>query len=125
MTTVIIQSQNMVKLRIDGEGGVRVNEVEQFLSDLNNAYVGLMTFERTILRAQEDANKETRSLRIGSVTWHRYLEIALREYTESIVFPSPALVLSSVQLGSPGFWEVLGALNPLETLRKYLQDRHE
>ncbi len=26
---------------------------------------------------------------------------------------------------SPGFWEFAGSLNPLETLRKYLSDRHE
>uniref|UniRef100_UPI001CA36C62 hypothetical protein n=1 Tax=Vibrio cholerae TaxID=666 RepID=UPI001CA36C62 len=26
---------------------------------------------------------------------------------------------------SPGFWEFLGKLNPLEVLRQYLNDRHE
>ncbi|HEY6551228.1 MAG TPA: hypothetical protein VIY71_08535 [Solirubrobacterales bacterium] len=28
-------------------------------------------------------------------------------------------------LQSPGFWEFVGALNPLEVLRKYLNDHHE
>jgi hypothetical protein len=42
------------------------------------------------------------------------------------LFPrSEQLVLSAVSLGSPGFWEFLGALTPLEVLRKYLNDRHE
>jgi hypothetical protein len=35
------------------------------------------------------------------------------------------LILKSVELHSPGNWEFLGKLNPLETIRQYLQDRHE
>jgi hypothetical protein len=38
---------------------------------------------------------------------------------------SERLILSSVKLASPGFWEVLGTLNPLEVTRQYLNDRHE
>jgi hypothetical protein len=30
-----------------------------------------------------------------------------------------------VTLSSPGFWEFLGKLNPLEVIRQYLTDRHE
>jgi hypothetical protein len=30
-----------------------------------------------------------------------------------------------VQLTSPGFWDFLGKLMPLETIRQYLNDRHE
>jgi len=37
----------------------------------------------------------------------------------------PVIRIAAVQLGSPGFWEFLGALNPLETIRKYLVDRNE
>jgi hypothetical protein len=35
------------------------------------------------------------------------------------------LILCAVSLGSPGFWEFLGTLNPLEVIRHYLSDRHE
>ncbi|MBK8850163.1 MAG: tetratricopeptide repeat protein [Saprospiraceae bacterium] len=35
------------------------------------------------------------------------------------------LYLNSVQISSPGFWEFLGSLNPLEQVREYLKDRHE
>lgn len=42
------------------------------------------------------------------------------------VFPyDTPLRISAVQLQSPGFWEFLGSLNPLETIRRYLKDRHE
>lgn len=35
------------------------------------------------------------------------------------------LYLNSAQISSPGFWEFLGSLNPLEQVREYLKDRHE
>jgi hypothetical protein len=35
------------------------------------------------------------------------------------------LVIGSIRLSSPGFLEFLGSLNPLECIRRYLQDRHE
>lgn len=39
--------------------------------------------------------------------------------------PDDKLRLMSVVIQSPGIWEFLGSLNPLETLRKYVNDRHE
>jgi hypothetical protein len=35
------------------------------------------------------------------------------------------LQLSAVVIRSPGFWECLGAISPLESIRKYLSERHE
>lgn len=35
------------------------------------------------------------------------------------------IILQRVQLSSPGFWEFLGALNPLDQIRRYLNDRHQ
>jgi len=43
----------------------------------------------------------------------------------SFLLPEDELQFKSIQFESPGFWEVLGSLNPLDQLRKYLQDRHE
>jgi len=45
--------------------------------------------------------------------------------TDTPFEPELPLVVSRVVLRSPGFWEFLGALNPLEVTRKYLNDRHE
>jgi hypothetical protein len=42
-----------------------------------------------------------------------------------VVLPEDRLRVHAVSVQSPGFWEFLGALNPLETIRKYLSDRHE
>jgi hypothetical protein len=47
------------------------------------------------------------------------------EEVGSFVPRTEQLILSAVSLTSPGFWEFLGTLNPLDVLRKYLNDRHE
>lgn len=47
------------------------------------------------------------------------------EAIASGVLPGDRLVMHAVSLRSPGFWEFLGKLNPLEVLRQYLNDRHE
>lgn len=41
------------------------------------------------------------------------------------MLPQYRLELSRVSIKSPGFWEFLGALNPLQQLREFLKDRHE
>jgi len=34
-------------------------------------------------------------------------------------------VSNAVEINSPGFWEFLGSVSPLEIMRNYLNDRHE
>jgi hypothetical protein len=44
---------------------------------------------------------------------------------DKIILPSDRLIISKVNIQSPGFWEVLGSLNPLQQIREYIKDRHE
>jgi hypothetical protein len=44
---------------------------------------------------------------------------------EKLVLPQDRLLLTAVSIQSPGFWAFLGALVPLETIRKWVADRHE
>lgn len=53
------------------------------------------------------------------------LELQSKIDIEKIVLPSDRLIISKVNIQSPGFWEVLGSLNPLQQIREYLKDRHE
>ena len=39
--------------------------------------------------------------------------------------PKDLLEIASISIHSPGFWEVLGGLNPLQQIREYLNDRHK
>jgi len=53
------------------------------------------------------------------------LELQSKIDIEKIVLPSDRLVISKVNIQSPGFWEFLGGLNPLQQIREYIKDRHE
>jgi hypothetical protein len=47
------------------------------------------------------------------------------EIRRRLLLAEDHLLISRIEISSPGFWEFLGALNPLEQFRKYLNDRHE
>src|SRR5690606_11924323 len=53
------------------------------------------------------------------------LELQTKLDFEKIILPSDALVINRVNIQSPGFWEFLGSLNPLQQIREFLKDRHE
>jgi hypothetical protein len=53
------------------------------------------------------------------------LEIQTKIDIDKIVLPSDRLYISKVNIQSPGFWEVLGSLNPLQHIREGLKDYHE
>jgi hypothetical protein len=104
-------------LHIEGEGGLPVSEVRQFLSVIEHAYNSLLIFEA--------ATEPASTSRTGGVPiWTPESKFSLEQST-TLVLPSDRLVLQRVELASPGFWEFMGALNPMEVMRKYLQDRHE
>lgn len=43
----------------------------------------------------------------------------------SILLPEDVLQIDAIRFSSEGFWSFLGSLNPLETIRKWVQDHHE
>lgn len=53
------------------------------------------------------------------------LELKNNIIFDEIILPHNRLQLTRVNVQSPGFWEFLGSLNPLQQLREYLKDRHE
>lgn len=53
------------------------------------------------------------------------LELQSKLEIKKIVLPSDSLIINKVNIQSPGFWEFLGSLNPLQQIREYLNDRHE
>lgn len=43
----------------------------------------------------------------------------------TLVIAGDELQIKRINIASPGFWEFLGAANPLHQIREYLKDRHE
>jgi hypothetical protein len=112
------------KIIITAERGGTITEVTQFLSDLENAYLALYAFDqrwppRRIWR------------RFPHEIWlelgYPFFPLGHLGYGPLVadaVPPSARLVLERVRIESPGFWEFLGLLNPLQQIREYLNDRH-
>ena len=115
-----------VQLRIHGHGNVEFMYTIEYLTDLERAYNSIFLFESIV----EDSDRPPRYLERWSFAdpldsrWSS-LRSGPSEDVASDVPYSDRLVLAAVRLNSPGFWEFLGALNPLEVIRKYLNDRHE
>jgi hypothetical protein len=110
----------MEALRVTSERLGEVGEIVRYLRDLEGAYNHLFAFDLVVKEAQE---------RYGEDSWRprRATSRTLRQIRrpDLVVLPEDRLRVHAVSVQSPGFWEFLGALNPLETIRKYLSDRHE
>ncbi|AXV74049.1 hypothetical protein CJO75_12655 [Ralstonia solanacearum] len=113
------------QLRIHGFGDVEVRFTTEFLVDLEKAYDSIFLFESLM----DDIGRFPRYLDVypADRAWwlrHRLGNAHLAEVATEVPL-ADRLVLSGVRLNSPGFWHFLGALNPLEVIRNYLNDRHE
>jgi hypothetical protein len=47
------------------------------------------------------------------------------DWSSDEITPDYRLELKEVSIQSPGFWEFVGGLNPLQQIREFLKDRHE
>jgi len=104
-------------LRIRALRGGAVAEVATFLADLENAYNALYWFDAALIALRRGIH-----LRDVYLLGH---PIFPSGFTGEQILPERRLQLNRVVIQSPGFWEVLGTLNPLLQIREYLKDRHE
>jgi hypothetical protein len=124
------------RLRIYGHGGVEVELAADYLTDLKRAHDSILFFEASIDGMRRIARdfpfplypfgpdfrrlSGSRRTGLGGQSWPPTAqEIAL------FVPRAEQLILAAVSIHSPGYWDLIGALNPLEVSRKYLNDRHE
>jgi hypothetical protein len=117
------------QLRIASQGGWPVGDTIEFLDAFKSAYQGILVFEMVLesYTAQSEAWRRYAPFPppfYSNLQWATaFLHISDEELSR-LIRPRDQLVLRHVELSSPGFWEFLGALNPLDVLRKYLDDRH-
>jgi hypothetical protein len=122
-------------LRIHGEGRFEVESVRQYLLDLEFAYNSIYLFELTVTRAERFARRYPPEIVWAYEIPFGFAGISRGRFSRDWP-PSHSVVASTVpirdrltvnriQISSPGFWEFLGNLNPLEVIRKFINDRHE
>jgi hypothetical protein len=111
----------MPTLRVMADRLGPVQEVADYLRAMENAYNHLCAFALIIddakARYEEPGYRWSRTKKVRS--------IRSITHADTVVLPEDRLTLLSVRVESPGFWDFVGKLNPLEVLRQYLSDRHE
>lgn len=122
-TLPITEQRQGNALRIDGEGGFPVESIANFLLSLEYAYNSAYVFDSILDQAHELLETGT-PLPARNLLWMQWWP-PTPEKVAAMVPESDRLILTSVELHSPGMWDFLGKLNPLETLRLYLNDRNE
>ena len=106
-------------LRILTERAGTVAEVSQFLVDLEAAYLALYDLDRVCSH-----DWPRRAMVIG-FPYPVFGGPGIGTLTPDTVLPEHRLVIKSVRIESPGFWEFVASLNPLQQIREYLNDRHK
>lgn len=96
-------------LKVYAERAGTIGETTALLSDLETAYVSLFQLEAALRLRQKGTVAEF----VETGTPH-----------PASLLPEYRLVISRVRIESPGFWEFIGSLNPLQQIREYLNDRH-
>ena len=118
----------LTTLRLHGHGRVEVELIVNFLEDLRYAYASLFVFF-DILPEREPGSYLAETflfLRRFAPEPDRLMDRQMGVKELELYIPSSErLIMKAVRLSSPGVWEFLGALNPLEVIRKSLNDLHE
>ncbi len=118
------QTQGYV-LRIHGNGEVFVEDVYKYLKDLEYAYNCAYVLDSITGQAEELARQyEKPPIPLRNLLWTNWWPPDA-EKVARLVPDKDRLKLRGVKLNSPGFWDFMGKLNPLEVLRQYLNDRHK
>ncbi len=102
----------------------KVEEIRRFLTDLEDTYNNLLAFDLLILDIENSKRRKF------PFHWKERFYYRETPYSEILNFgdsilPQDQLIISRINVNSPGFWEFIGSLNPLQQIREYLKDRHE
>lgn len=117
--------EERARLRVGSYGHRPVFQVQVFLRAIEDSHDGLLTFLNLLDRGADfhgSAPLDPRqALRLLQKSPHE------RPFglVNQVVGPEEHLVVSAVAIASPGFWEFLGALNPLTFINDFLEGRHD
>ena len=112
-------------LRLHGNGEVLVEDVYKYLNALEYAYNCAYVLESITQQAEEIARQyETPPIPLRNLLWGNWWP-PTPEKVAGLVPSEDKLKLRGVELNSPGFWDFMGTLNPMEVVRQSVCDHHE
>ena len=104
-----------------------VHRITDFLNALEEAYNGLVIFDSLLEGYDSTDNEQLRRARLRDLRRFGQL-LTTRESLRraaTLINSKSRLRVEAVEIGSPDFLSFIGKLLPFESIRKYLQDRHE
>lgn len=130
---------DQLKLDVDSEAALILEQLRQpFQLSLSRKAVatfamsddwsvdGLQGFLRALSDLYRSLYAQDQWLADPNRSDHRYHSIAdVHEEIASSMRPDEVLLLKSISINSPGLIEVIGALNPLDTIRRILNDHRQ
>lgn len=108
-------------LKIYGHGEIVSSHAVEFLDAVTFCYNSLVALEHALAAYERHPRWRYFPDELYAPIQFPMLLEPVAKYVPS----GSALILQATTLSSPGFWEFLGRLNPLEQIRLYLNDRHE
>lgn len=111
-------------LHLPAEGGIEAILMRDLLAAMHDAHAGFIAFDRILADIDRSYREFRFPRRYLAAPGFWYPEWTPPGPTESVVFGNELLLVTRVELASPGFSEFLGSLNPLEVIRQSLNDRH-
>lgn len=118
-------------IKVKGLRGGAVDEISEFLTGVEGAYNALYHFDRKLARWDRRRRYWKRYIGPEELFYESHSEFpnfgdrATFDGEKEYILPTYRLELTRVSIQSPGYWEFLGSLNPLQQLREYLNDRHK
>lgn len=112
-------------LRITALRGGTIAEVTAFLTDLEAAYTRLYHFDTAWIRPWSSRRRHMLFEFLEMGIPFPFQDVRDDVLSPDSVLPVHRLIVNKVSIASPGFWEFLASLNPLQQIREYLNDRHK
>ena len=106
-----------IKILADRAGTVK--ELTNYLTDLENAYNSLHAFNRFLDYFHQESRSNRRMIHFiceFGIPLNSSLKL---DNSSDLIKPVDRLVISRISIQSPGFWEIVGSLNPLQQIREY------
>lgn len=112
-------------LRIYANSEVPVEDILEYLHALEFAYNCILLLDHIVAKAEAMALHDR--YQCSYSFWNLVVHIwpPKPDLVSTLVPLNEKLIFRSAIFESPGFWEFLGSLNPLEVIREYINDRHE
>ncbi len=122
------QTQLIIKSERLGD----VEEITSFLTDLNLVYQQLSIFfiitsDEEQIKSNDTIKKYLRTALLGKKKLKKNkIRVSFKMIKKSLVsYQIPNLRLERINIQSPGFWEIVGSMNPLQQIREYIKEKHE